>query len=151
QRRLDRVGGVVEFLADYAGFLARTVTIVVATLVVLAAIAALRGRNRARGGHLEVRKLNDFFTGLRERLELDLLEKSQLKARRKSEAKAAKAAKKSGESKPRVYVLDFDGDIRASAVEHLRHEITALLSVATPADEVVLRLESPGGMVHGYG
>ncbi|HLT04771.1 MAG TPA: protease SohB [Pseudomonas sp.] len=141
----------MEFLADYAGFLARTVTIVVATLVVLAAIAALRGRNRARGGHLEVRKLNDFFTGLRERLELDLLEKSQLKARRKSEAKAAKAAKKSGESKPRVYVLDFDGDIRASAVEHLRHEITALLSVATPADEVVLRLESPGGMVHGYG
>src|SRR5690606_33852067 len=102
QRRLDRVGGVVEFLADYAGFLARTVTIVVAILMVLAAIAALRGRNRTRGGHLEVRKLNDFFTGLRERLELDLLEKSQLKARRKAEAKAAKAAKKSGESKPRV-------------------------------------------------
>jgi serine protease SohB len=141
----------VEFLADYAGFLARTVTVVVAILVVLAAVAALRGRNRARGGQLEVRKLNEFFTGLRERLEQDLLDKHELKARRKTEAKAAKAAKKAGGHKPRVYVLDFDGDIRASAVEHLRHEITALLSVATPKDEVVLRLESPGGMVHGYG
>ena len=141
----------MEFLADYAGFLARTVTVVVAILVVLAAVAALRGRNRARGGQLEVRKLNEFFTGLRERLEQDLLDKHELKARRKTEAKAAKAAKKAGGHKPRVYVLDFDGDIRASAVEHLRHEITALLSVATPKDEVVLRLESPGGMVHGYG
>ena len=141
----------MEFLADYAGFLARTVTVVVAILVVLAAVAALRGRNRARGGQLEVRKLNEFFTGLRERLEQELLDKHALKARRKAEAKAAKAAKKAGGHKPRVYVLDFDGDIRASAVEHLRHEITALLSVATPKDEVVLRLESPGGMVHGYG
>src|SRR5690606_32952607 len=122
-------GGVVEFLADYAGFLARTVTVVVAILVVLAAVAALRGRNRARDGHLEVRKLNEFFTGLRERLEQELLDKHELKARRKAEAKAAKAAKKAGGHKPRVYVLDFDGDIRASAVEHLRHEITALLSV----------------------
>ena len=141
----------MEFLVDYAGFLARTVTVVVAILVVLAAIAVLRGRNRARSGYLEVRKLNDFFTGLRERLEQDLLDKTELKARRKAEAKAAKTAKKAAENKPKVYVLDFDGDIRASAVEHLRHEITALLSVATPTDEVVLRLESPGGMVHGYG
>ena len=48
-------------------------------------------------------------------------------------------------------MLDFDGDIKASAVEHLRHEITALLSLATPQDEVVVRLESGGGMVHSYG
>ena len=53
----------MEFLADYAGFLARTATVVVAIVVVLAAVAALRGRNRARSGHLEIRKLNDFFTG----------------------------------------------------------------------------------------
>lgn len=141
----------MEFLADYAGFLARVVTLVVAILMVLAAIAALRGRSRSRGGQLEVHKLNDFFKGLRERLEQELLDKAELKARRKEEARAAKAAKKKPLQKPRVYVLDFDGDIRAAAVEHMRHEITAVLSVATPEDEVVLRLESPGGMVHGYG
>src|SRR5690606_33182819 len=144
-------GGVVEFLADYAGFLARVVTLVVAILVVLAAIAALRGRSRSRGGQLEVRKLNDFFKGLRERLEQELLDKAELKARRKEEARAAKAAKKKPLQKPRVYVLDFDGDIRAAAVEDMRDEIAAVRSVATPEDEVVLRLESPGGMVHGYG
>ena len=33
----------------------------------------------------------------------------------------------------------------------LREEITAVLSLAEPKDEVVLRLESPGGMVHAYG
>src|SRR5690606_41380380 len=53
--------------------------------------------------------------------------------------------------RPRVFGLDFDGDVQASAVESMRDEITALLTLATPQDEVVLRLESGGGMVHGYG
>ncbi|MGB1093017.1 MAG: protease SohB, partial [Oceanobacter sp.] len=51
----------------------------------------------------------------------------------------------------RVFVLDFNGDIRASEVDLLRHEITAILTLARPEDEVVLRLESGGGMVHTYG
>lgn len=96
-------------------------------------------------------KLNDFYKGLRERLEQSLLDKDQLKALRKSEAKAEKKHKKQHEEKTRVFVLDFSGDIKASATEGLRHEITALLSLATPKDEVVLRLESAGGMVHSYG
>jgi serine protease SohB len=142
----------VEFLADYASFLAKTVTLVLAIVVVLVSLAVLRGRGRGQStGHLQVLKLNDFYKGLRERLEQSLLDKEQLKTQRKAQAKAEKAAKKSGEHKFRVYVLDFDGDIKASAVEHLRHEITALLSLATPQDEVVVRLESGGGMVHSYG
>jgi len=156
QRSLDVRGHLfeeirVEFLVDYAGFLARVVTIVVAILVVLACIAALRGRGRQRGGQLQVHKLNDFYRQLRERVEQAVLDKDQLKARRKAEAKANKQAKKAGEEKPRVFVLDFDGDIKASAVAQMRHEISAVLSMATPRDEVVLRLESGGGMVHGYG
>ena len=142
----------MEFLADYASFLAKTVTLVLAIVVVLVSLAVLRGRGRGQStGHLQVLKLNDFYKGLRERLEQSLLDKEQLKTQRKAQAKAEKAAKKSGEHKPRVFVLDFDGDIKASAVEHLRHEITALLSLATPQDEVVVRLESGGGMVHSYG
>lgn len=141
----------MEFLLDYAGFLARTLTVVVAVVVVLVVIAALRGRGRRSSGHLEVRKLNDFYKDLRERLQSSVLDKDKLKALRKSEHKAAKQAKKAGSQKSRVYVLDFDGDIKASATEHLRNEITALLSLATPKDEVVLRLESGGGMVHSYG
>ena len=106
----------VEFFAEYAGFLARTVTVLVAILVVLAAVAALRGRNRrVASGHLDVRKLNDFYKDLRERLEHSVLDKARLKSLRKAEAKAAKQAKKSAGQKSRVFVLDFDGDSAARA------------------------------------
>ncbi|MGH8388762.1 MAG: protease SohB [Pseudomonas sp.] len=142
----------MEFLSEYAVFLAKTVTLVIAILVVLGSFAALRSKGRRKSaGQLQVSKLNDFYKGLRERLEQTLLDKDQLKALRKSQSKTEKKQKKKPEAKPRVFVLDFDGDIKASATESLRHEITALLTLATPNDEVVLRLESGGGMVHSYG
>lgn len=145
----------MEFFTEYASFLAKTVTLVIAILVVLASFAALRSKGRRKSaGQLQVSKLNDFYKGLRERLEQTLLDKDQLKALRKGQAKAEKTEKKQKnkpDPKARVFVLDFDGDIKASATESLRHEITALLTLATPKDEVVLRLESGGGMVHSYG
>lgn len=142
----------MEFVAEYASFLAKTVTLVIAIVVVLVTAATLRSKGRRRSaGQLQVSKLNDFYKGLRERLEQSVLDKEQLKSLRKRQAKSEKKHKKQAESKPRVFVLDFDGDIKASATESLRHEITALLSLATPKDEVVLRLESGGGMVHSYG
>ncbi|MNO98049.1 putative protease SohB [compost metagenome] len=142
----------MEFLAEYASFLAKTATLVIAILVVLSAIAGLRGKGRRKaGGQLQVNKLNEFYKDLRERLESSLLDKAQLKALRKQQAKAEKQQKKKPEEKSRVFVLDFDGDIKASATESLRHEISAVLSLATAQDEVVLRLESGGGMVHSYG
>jgi len=143
----------VEFLAEYASFLAKTATRVIAILVVLSAIAGLRGKGRRKaGGQLQVTRLNEFYKELRERLESGLLDKAQLKALRKQQAKAEKQQKKAkAEEKSRVFVLDFDGDIKASATEGLRNEITALLTLATPRDEVVLRLESGGGLVHSYG
>lgn len=142
----------MEFLAEYASFLAKTATLVIAILIVLSAIAGLRGKGRRKaGGQLQVNKLNEFYKDLRDRLESSLLDKAQLKALRKQQAKAQKQQKKTPEDKPRVFVLDFDGDIKASATESLRHEITAVLSLATPRDEVVVRLESGGGMVHSYG
>ena len=141
----------MEFLADYASFLAKTVTLVIAIVVVLVAVAAMRGKGRRTVGQLHIIKMNDFYKGLRNKLEQSLLAKDQLKSLRKQQAKTEKKLKKQPEEKPRVFVLDFDGDIKASATESLRHEITALLTLATPADEVVLRLESGGGMVHSYG
>jgi serine protease SohB len=142
----------VDFLAEYASFLAKTVTLVVAILIVLAAFASLRSKGRRKSaGQLQVSKLNDFYKGLRERLEQSLLDKDRLKALRKEQVKVLKKEKKAADPKSRVYVLDFDGDIKASATESMRHEITALLTLATAKDEVVLRLESGGGMVHSYG
>ena len=64
-------------------------------------------------------------------------------------SKEARARKKTNE---KIYVLDFNGDSAASAVASLREEITLILATAKVGrDRVVLRLESPGGMVHGYG
>ncbi len=141
----------MEFLAEYAGFLARTVTVVVAIVLVLLVVAVLRQKGQRSAGHLNVRKLNEFYRELREHLEDSVLHKDQLKRQRKAEAKAHKAEQKKPVDKARVFVLDFDGDIKASATEQLRHEVTAVLSMAQPSDEVVVRLESGGGMVHAYG
>ena len=142
----------MEFIFNYASFLAKTVTVVIAIIVVLVAIASMRGRGRrSSGGQLQVTKLNDFYKALRDRLEGSLLDKARLKVLRKTQAKELKKDRKQSQVKPRVYVLDFDGDIKASATESMRQEITALLTLATAKDEVVLRLESGGGMVHSYG
>src|SRR3546814_13144268 len=92
---LNLLGAIVEFFIEYASFLAKTVTLVIAILVVLASFAALRSKGRRKSaGQLQVSKLNDFYKGLRERLEQTLLDKDQTKALRKTEGKAEKAAKK---------------------------------------------------------
>ena len=83
----------MEFLAEYASFLAKTVTLVVAIIVVLVVVAALRGKGRRATGQLQVIKMNDFYKGLRERLEQSLLSKGQLKSLRKQTGKADKKLK----------------------------------------------------------
>ena len=161
-----------DFLADYGSFLAKIVTVVVAILVLVAGLAAIGGRNRKAAGQLIVKKLNDEINELKmalqhavlDKVALKNLEKNEKKAEKEKEKAAKKAMKeqKSGatkdsgaeakeEHKPSVFVLDFDGDIKASGVDQLAEEITAVLSIAQPSDEVVIKLESPGGMVHGYG
>lgn len=72
------------------------------------------------------------------------------KAKQALKAKS-KNKKKNSDNKSQVFVLDFDGDIKATAVKHLREEISTLISSANKGDEVVVRLESGGGLVHGYG
>ena len=91
----------------------------------------------------------------------DLLEATQGKAALKQfkktmtkKAKQALKAKNKSKDKTKsqqVFVLDFDGDMKATAVKHLREEISTLISTANKGDEVVIRLESPGGLVHSYG
>ncbi|MDU8350415.1 protease SohB [Pseudomonas syringae pv. actinidiae] len=141
----------MNFLADYGSFLLKTLTITIALLAILGALFASK-KSKSATGQLNISPLNQFYSGLKQSLEYSLMGKAQVKAAKK----AAKAEKKSGsgpasKSGKRVFVLDFDGDIKASAVETMRHEVTALLSVAKPTDEVVIRLETGGGMVHAYG
>lgn len=155
----------MEFLTEYGLFLAKIVTFVVAALVVISVImsAAQKERGDHEGeGELKIRKLNEKYEKLREAIQARLMSDPQRKAFQKArkkvqkaEKKAAKARKDTSEeedSRGRVYVLDFDGDIKASDTDPLRRAITAVLSIADPEkDEVVIRLESGGGLVHSYG
>ena len=56
-------------------------------------------------------------------------------------------------SKKHVFVLDFFGDVQASQAAQLREEVTGLLRSAKKerGDEVILRLNTGGGTVTGYG
>jgi serine protease SohB len=137
----------MEALQHLGVFTAQTIVIVLAISAVLILIAVLAAKTHEKP-EIVVEVLNKKFKAYGKVLKSATLSKEQLKAEKKQN-KLDK--KKKDETKARVYVLDFHGDIKASAVEHLRQEVTAILKVATPEDEVVLNLESPGGMVHGYG
>ncbi len=147
----------MEFLSDYGLFLAKSVTVVAAILfVVIGIIAASSRGKKEQDGQIEVTLINDSYEEHEQAIKAVVLDDEELKQEAKALKKKHKDDKKKkksddDETKKRIYVLDFDGDVKASAVESLREEITAILTMATPEDEVVLRLESPGGMVHTYG
>jgi len=143
-----------EFFFEYGMFLAKAITVVVSIVVILVLSYGMSRRPHP-SGRLTVEKLNDKYRELADVLQQSVLNKASWKKREKQEKKEAKKNKKAATTKDdhrkRIYVLDFKGDIRATAVASLRHEITALTSVATDTDEVVMRLENPGGAVHEHG
>ena len=146
---------MIDWLAEYGMFLAQALTVVASLLVVVAGVAVAGQRLRPQeGGQIEVRRLNERYEAMRDALRSASLDPKAYRKLRKRESKEkARAAKAAGEepSAPRVFVLDFDGDLRAEAVEALREEVSAVLTLARAEDTVLLRLESPGGVVHGYG
>ncbi|MDP3560632.1 MAG: protease SohB [Legionellaceae bacterium] len=126
----------MEFLTQYGLFLSKSLTIVFAILFVVGGILSMSRKPKPK---LTIESLNKQHTEIKERMEKEVLGK---KSKRKKKDKA---------TKPSLYVIDFSGDIKATQVEQLREEITAVLSVVTHHDEVVVRVESPGGVVNGYG
>lgn len=138
----------MEFAADYGLFLAKVFTLVVAFVAVVSAVM-IAARKGTSGEHLTVEHLNKRFERLGDVLR-GKIDGKALKKQLKARKKANKAASKD-ESRQRTFVLDFKGDIRASATASLRQEITAILNVAQEGDEVLVRLENPGGTVHEHG
>jgi len=142
----------LDFLFEYALFLAKAVTFVVAVLVVLAGLASLGSKGRRRNrGMLQVTRLNDTMDATSCVLEASILTDPEKKEAKKQRKNTAKQSKKSKLAEKRIFLLDFQGDLKASAAAMLREEVTAILGHARAEDEVVLRLESAGGMVHSYG
>jgi len=151
----------VELLSEYGLFLAKIATVVIAIAIIAVLIVNLTQRKRQRG-ELRITRLSEQYSEMQEDMSVSLLDKHQQKLwhkaqkkKHKQEAKAAKAKAKQEQrdepTKPRVYVLDFKGSMDAHEVTSLREEVTAVIAVAKPQDKVVVLLESPGGVVHGYG
>jgi len=145
----------MAFWLDIAGFVVKTLFIVGALGALAALIARLTGRGAPRRHEIEVRSLNERYDRMRDEFDAKSLDKKEWKSLAKARKREAKAAAKLRATTPagkRVYVLGFEGDLMASAVKRLGREIDAVLTVARPKiDEVVLRLQSSGGTVTGYG
>ena len=137
-----------EFFFDYGLFLLKALTIVVAIIVVIG-VAAAAGRKASHEG-LEVESINKKYKTLARSLRKAVFRKDERKQEAKEEKKRDKAEEKSA-SRPRSFVIDFKGDLKASAVPALREEVTAILDVATEQDDVILCLENHGGVVHEHG
>lgn len=138
----------MEFLTDYGLFLAKAVTFLIVFALVVA-IAASAG-HKEKGLKPKIIHLNKKLKKVQDHINSEVLSKKELKEKAKLD-KASEKAKNDEEPKPKTYVLDFNGDIKASQAEQLKDEITAILSIESPVDEVVVKVESGGGMVHQYG
>ncbi len=141
----------MDLIPHYALFLAKTLTIVIALGAIIFMVASASKRDKVPS-HIEVKKLNDKYQEVALALRKHILTKKDYRAHAKSEKHRRKQEKKhEPKTKRRVFVLSFKGDIRASAITPLREEITAILAVARDSDEVVVKLENAGGIVHGHG
>ena len=147
----------MHYLAEYGIFFAKLITVIIAILILLAGTVAIATKGKYKEKEkLEVNKLNDKYDRMRELIQQETLNKHEQKAlakQRKAEQKVEKKLDKQHKkpSRKKMFVVSFHGDLKASAVVSLRNEITAILTAATPQDEVVVNLESMGGVVHGYG
>jgi len=138
-----------QFLAEYGLFLLKVVTILAAIIVVIL-VAASAGRKASHEG-LEVENFNKKYKSLADALSVAVMTKGERKKTAKARKKEEKAESKTPSTKPRSFIIDFKGDLKASAVPSLREEVSAILDVAGDKDDVIVRLENHGGVVHEHG
>lgn len=128
----------MDFIAEIGMFLFKTIAILSAIIMVIGFIFS---QKKQHGESLQASCLNDLIHD----------EKSKIIKKFKWKHLNEKYKKQEISKKPKLFILDFHGDIKASQTQQLRDEITLVMTLAQPNDEVMIRLESPGGAVNGYG
>ncbi len=143
---------MLDFFAQYGLFFLKTITIIAGILLVLIVFFGLIGKARREqdAEELEIECLNDKFDNMRDAMQATILNKSDYKKFQK-ELKKRDKERENDDNRKRIFVIDFEGDMRASAVDELREMVTAILTAATPKDEVLIKIDSGGGLVHTYG
>ena len=140
---------MLEIFSEYGLFLLKVITILISFIVLISFVAASKKNSNQEG--LDVENLNKKYKGLSDSLNKVVLQKDEWKSKQKNDKAIQKNRKKQKKRKPKAFVLDFLGDIKASAVPSLREEVTAILDVAKKNDQIVLRLDNHGGVVHEHG
>lgn len=139
----------MHYFADFTLFFTKIVTVFIFLLMLIVIIFGLSKNQSQQEQQVKLIKLNERYQKLKAKLQKQILDKKSLKAQLKQD----KIHKKTEDAlqKPNIFVTEFVGNLRADAVNSLREVITAILLLAKPRDEVVIILESPGGMVPHYG
>lgn len=154
----------MNFILNYGLFLAKNITVLVTILTIMMFFTRILQRKKQEKGDFELTLLGKKYEDIKKNilfLKMTPYEKKiwHQKNKKKQKKEIINNKKKYIINKkmylekkiPTLYILNFKGDVHASAVSNLREEISAILTVAEKNDEVLLRLESSGGIVHGYG
>ena len=140
----------MEYVFDYLSFLAKAMTIIAALVVIIVAAGARR-THRPSEGRIQVIRINDRLRALRSTVQHAVTPAARRKKLTRQENREQKRERKTVPDRTRVFVVNFNGDFAASQLDCLRNEITAILTSAQEGDEVVVKIESAGGLVHAYG
>ena len=141
---------MLEYFFDYGLFVAKLGTLALAIVVVGGFIFAELRRGADQAG-LTVQNLNRRFEDLGDTVRRAVHGKEQFKLTARQRKTESKELAKKGSQRQLIYVIDFKGDIRATATASLREEVSAVLAVASEDDRVLVRLENSGGTVHEHG
>lgn len=141
----------MEMLWSLLDFVLKVAVIALALVVVIGAVANAAQRQKAQVGQLQIDHVSRQWRDKIEQLQLQLLEKKARKQAAKEAKQARKAARQQGAAKARLFVIDFNAGMEAKEVDALRREVSAVIALAKPQDQVLVRLESGGGTVNGYG
>ena len=140
----------MEYVFDYLSFLAKAVTVLAVFVAIIVAAGARRG-HRPPEGRIQVVRINDRLRSLRSAVQHAVTPAARRRKLTRQENREQKRERKTESDRSRVFVLNFKGDLAATQLDCLRNEITAILTSASEGDEVVVRIESAGGLVHAYG
>jgi len=142
---------MIDLLVAYGFFLLKVITVLLVILIpILMISSSTKHRKETDKGRIIVKNLSNKLEEIGVTLKSAEMDpkayKSFLKERNKKKKKEIK-----GKSKEIVYVLDFKGDIQASAVGKLKQEVNAIIASQVKCKEVVIKVESGGGSAYAYG
>lgn len=138
----------MEFLIELGVFLGKALIVLVAVFLIISMLVSAATRQKEQQGELRVENVSKELRKTTRQIKNSLLSK---KAQKRAEKEAKKEDSKEVEAENKIFLIDFKGSMDAREVESLRREVSAVLAVAGDKDEVLVRIETGGGVVHGYG